>query len=108
MRKCICGNDAVIICSGGGYGVTCPVCGLGTEKLPSQEEAVKAWENGKVIIPKVMMIPKPEKKVEKKEEKKEEIEEVEQKEEKKEEPVAEQKSVLFDEPIRKPRRKKKV
>lgn len=102
MRKCICGNDAVIICSGGGYGVTCPVCGLGTEKLPSQEEAVKAWENGKVIIPKVMMIPKSEKKVEKKVEEPV-IEEVEQKEEK-----TEQKSVLFDEPIRKPRRKKKV
>lgn len=103
MRKCICKNDAVVICSGGGYGVACPVCGLGTEKLPTQEEAVAAWENGKVIVPKVMMIPKPEKKVEKKVEEPV-IEEVEQKEE----PVAGQKSVLFDEPIRKPRRKKKV
>lgn len=101
MRKCICKNDAVVICSGGGYGVACPVCGLGTEKLPTQEEAVAAWENGKVIVPKEIIIPtKEEKPVEKKVEKK-----AEQKEEEK--PV--EKSVLFDdEPIRKPRRKKKV
>lgn len=97
MRKCICKNDAVVICSGGGYGVACPVCGLATEKLPTQEEAVAAWENGKVIVPKTIIIPKKEEKpVEKK---------VEQKAEEK--PV--EKSVLFDdEPIRKPRRKKKV
>ena len=106
MRKCICKNDAVVICSGGGYGVTCPVCGLGTEKLPTQEEAVAAWENGKVIVPKAMIIPK-------KEEKKVEPKPVEEKiEETEEKPVEEkpvEKSVLFsDEPIRKPRRKKKV
>lgn len=106
MRKCICGNDAVIICSGGGYGVTCPVCGLGTEKLPSQEEAVKAWENGKVIVPKVMLIPKPENKVEKKVE--EPVKEIKAEEPVIEQLVEEKKSVLFDEPIRKPRRKKKV
>ena len=106
MIKCICGNDAVIICSGGGYGVTCPVCGLGTEKLPSQEEAVKAWENGKVIVPKVMLIPKPEKNVEKKVE--EPVEEIKAEEPVIEQLVEEKKSVLFDEPIRKPRRKKKV
>lgn len=101
MRKCICKNDAVVICSGGGYGVACPVCGLATEKLPTQEEAVAAWENGKVIAPKAIIIPKKEEKpVEKK------VEPV------KETPVEEkpvEKSVLFDdEPIRKPRRKKKV
>ena len=77
MRKCICKNDAVVICSGGGYGVACPVCGLATEKLPTQEEAVAAWENGKVIVPKAIIIPKKEekpveKKVEKKAEQKEE------------------------------------
>lgn len=105
MRKCICKNDAVVICSGGGYGVACPVCGLATEKLPTQEEAVAAWENGKVIVPKAIIIPKKEEKpVEKKVEPK--VEPV------KETPVEEkpvEKSVLFDdEPIRKPRRKKKV
>ena len=105
MRKCICKNDAVVICSGGGYGVACPVCGLATEKLPTQEEAVAAWENGKVIVPKAIIIPKKEEKpVEKKAEQKPVEEKIEETEEK---PV--EKSVLFsDEPIRKPRRKKKV
>lgn len=106
MRKCICKNDAVVICSGGGYGVACPVCGLATEKLPTQEEAVAAWENGKVIVPKVMMIPEPEKRVEKKVE--EPVEEIKEEESVIEQPIEEKKSVLFDEPIRKPRRKKKV